>query len=477
MNNYTEGLSWLQGDSMPTWDSFNNSTASTASSINNTDSLWHINQSRSSVITSSDEQSINFSGSLPNTPSVTQLEGASPQRAVTPQTKDNYSSNKLQGVNTVTNNRLHEQWGFTPSTFFTAMVDCGGQSIDYSDMAEWMKLAYATDSQYKVPNCKGAHVRVVSQPDVKQWRHLLKNYKLSRVCDYVEFGFPLTLDYENFSYNTDVENHPSATQFPDVVNDYLKIETAHNAIVGPFDASPFQNLHVSPMMTRPKPDGSGRIIIDMSWPHGDSVNTHIPDQLFDDMTFQLRYPTVDNVVTQIAIIGPKAQLYKINLKRAYRNLRTDPRDFTVLSLLWKGQCYVDVSVAFGIKTGVSAFQMVTDCITHLMASQDHWTCAYLDDILGVATPAKAQHVFTSLNNLIYTLGLPINQKKVVAKTHEMTCLGININARTGILTIPQEKVQQIKHLCNQWASKAHATRRSIQRLLGHLLYIHMCAAI
>ena len=400
-------------------------------------------------------------------------EGAS-KRAVVPQTEVKHSSVKPQGVNTKSNNRLHEQWGFTPSTFFTATVDCGGQSIDHSDMAEWVKLAYVTASQYEVPNYKGARVRVVSQLDVKQWRHFFKNYKFNRLCDYVEFGFPLTLDYGNFSYNTEVENHPSATHFPNAVNDYLKTEISHNAIVGPLDASPFEKLHVSPMMTRPKEAGSRRIIIDMSWPHGDSVNTHIPDQLFDDMTFQLRYPTVDNIVTQIATIGPEARLYKIDLKCAYRNLRTDPRDFTVLGLCWEGQRYVDISVAFGIKTGASSCQMVTDSITHLMASQDHWMCAYLDDIMGVATPAKAQHAFTSLNNLISTLGLPINQEKVVAPTHEMTCLGINIDARTGALTIPQEKVQQIKLLCNQWASKAHATRKSIQRLLGHLLYLHRC---
>ena len=30
-----------------------------------------------------------------------------------------------------------------------------------------------------------------------------------------------------------------------------------------------------------------RIMIHMSWPHGDSVNTHTPGRLFDDMSFQL----------------------------------------------------------------------------------------------------------------------------------------------------------------------------------------------
>ena len=228
------------------------------------------------------------------------------------------------------------------------------------------------------------------------------------------------------------------------------------------------------MMTRPKPDSSRRIIIDMSWPHGNSVNTHIPDGLFDDMSFQLQCPMVDNVVTQISAIGPEACLYKIDLKRAYRNLRTDHWDFTVLGLFWENKRYVDVSVPFGIKTEVSACQMVTNCITHLMASQDHWTCAYLDDIIGVATSDRATNAFTSLNNLIRTLGLPINQDKVAAPTHEMTCLGININARTGLLTILPDKVNHVKRICNQWASKAYATRKSIQKILGHLLYLHRC---
>ena len=53
-------------------------------------------------------------------------------------------------------------------------------------------------------------------------------------------------------------------------------------------------------------------------------------------------------------------------------------------------------------------------------------------------------------------------------------MGININAATGVLSIPDEKLDKIKRLCVSWASKHRATRNQIQKLLGHLLYLHKC---
>ena len=83
----------------------------------------------------------------------------------------------------------------------------------------------------------------------------------------------------------------------------------------------------------------------------------------------------------------------------------------------------------------------------------HWVCAYLDDIIGVASPAKASSAFTSLKDLLKSLGQPINPDKVSAPSTKMTCLGISINAKIGVLTIPQEKINQVKQLCRCWVSK------------------------
>ena len=53
-------------------------------------------------------------------------------------------------------------------------------------------------------------------------------------------------------------------------------------------------------MARDKPDGGGggggggvRVIVDLSWPLGQSVNSCITPNFFDDVQFKLKYPTID----------------------------------------------------------------------------------------------------------------------------------------------------------------------------------------
>ena len=129
-----------------------------------------------------------------------------------------------------------------------------------------------------------------------------------------------------------VMNHTSAVAFPEVVDEYLDTEVILNVMVGPFHISPFHKMHVSPMIMHSKPDGSRRLIVDLSWPHGTSVNSRIPDNIFNDVGYALKYPTIDHIVEQMAKSADDALLYKIDLKRAYRNLRTDPCDLSVLGL-------------------------------------------------------------------------------------------------------------------------------------------------
>ena len=64
--------------------------------------------------------------------------------------------------------------------------------------------------------------------------------------------------------------------------------------------------------------------------------------------------------------------------------------------------------------------MATDAITYLMWTQNTWIMAYLDDLVGVVEPDKAQAAFLTLSNLLQALGLPINFKKekpLVTKLH------------------------------------------------------------
>ena len=406
------------------------------------------------------------------------------------QSTSNYSHSLIEGAShdnrpldgsvkehsVTSNNALHKQWGLMFNSELLAVEDAHCKAIDHEDMNAWIKLAHTEANKHNAPNYKGARIKVVSNLNVKQFRHLLKDYKFSRVIDYVEFGFPLALDYSNFNYIESTDNHKSAIQYPSAVDKYLNTEIGHKAIVGPFQTAPFNKLHVSPMMTRAKPDGSRRIIVDLSWPKGSGVNSRIADNEFDSQPCTLKYPTIDNIVQAIVDTGEDALIFKVDLQRAYRNLRTDPRDLLVLGLEWANQKYVDVSVPFGLKSGASACQSVTDCVTHLLENAGHWTCSYLDDIIGVAPAQSANNAFLALTNLIMSLGLPINRDKVSPPVTRLTCLGIDIDVKTGMLHIPGEKIKHIKSECARWMSKTTASRNQLQSLVGHLIYLHKCVS-
>ena len=123
------------------------------------------------------------------------------------------------------------------------------------------------------------------------------------------------------------------------VEKYFNTEVSKKAMFGPYQIKPFEKMHSSPLMARPKPDGGTRIIVDLSWPVGASVNSCVPSNVYDDVPFILKYPTIDQVVERIKLVGPSALLYKVDLERAFRNLRVDPFDYPLLGLQWNTDIY------------------------------------------------------------------------------------------------------------------------------------------
>ena len=100
------------------------------------------------------------------------------------------------------------------------------------------------------------------------------------MCEYLEFCFPLNIDYKLFQFAFEVENHASANRNKAQVDKYFA-EVELGDMVGPLDESPFAVTHYSPLMTRKEADGITRVIVDLSWPVSASVYSCIPLEYFD----------------------------------------------------------------------------------------------------------------------------------------------------------------------------------------------------
>ena len=81
---------------------------------------------------------------------------------------------------------------------------------------------------------------------------------------------------------------------------------------------------------------------------------------------------------------------------------------------------------------------------------------------------------TDCRSFLQELGLTVSSKKLVPPATQVTCLGIVVNTEDFSLSIPAEKLSQIKQLCKKWANKMVCTKRELQSLLGSLLYVAKC---
>ena len=193
------------------------------------------------------------------------------------------------------------------------------------------------------PNFWGARIPVTSQLNVDKWEELLQGYWNQQLLQLLRFGFPLDFN-RSCPLQSEKGNHTSATQFPLDVDAYIEEECGHGALLGPFKENPIANCHTSPFMTRNKPNSDRRrVIIDLSWPIGASVNAGIDKDTYLNSPFALTFPTVDDITSQLRRLGWGALLYKIDVSRAFRHVRIDPGDFDLLGLQWRDSVASDFS--------------------------------------------------------------------------------------------------------------------------------------
>ena len=156
--------------------------------------------------------------------------------------------------------------------------------------------------------------------------------------------------------------HASAVYNAEHIKAYIDEELKFKAILGPFLEKPIQ-LHISPLMVRDKQNSANkRTIMDLSWPHAASVNSGVQKYFYLGTPYVLHYPSVDHIKDLLQKLGPSACVYKIDISRAFRQIKIDPADIDLLGLKFDNQYFIDRSVVFGARNGSLIFQRCTDAI-------------------------------------------------------------------------------------------------------------------
>ena len=112
--------------------------------------------------------------------------------------------------------------------------------------------------------------------------------------------------------------------------------------MGPFMVPPFiNNIGVSPLTTREKRDSvECRVIMDLSFPPGGSVNDFIPGDDYLGQPIELKYPTIDTLAKRIYKLGRRCLLWKRDVSRCFRQIPVCPGSYSFLGWRWRNWLFL-----------------------------------------------------------------------------------------------------------------------------------------
>lgn len=286
------------------------------------------------------------------------------------------------------------------------------------------------------------------------------------LIDGIKNGFHI-VDSDNINHFVEVDNYVSAS------NDKMRartekqiqteLENGHYRIV-----KEKPNI-ISALGAIPKKSSSNiRLIHDASRPKGSSLNDFTSTDHF-------RYQSLTDATE---FITPNCYFAKVDLANAYRSVKIHPSNFKATGLKWrfKGDhqdtYMVDERLPFGAARSPGIFNRITQAVRVIMAKRGYKAIVvYLDDFLIISqTYEECQLALNELMRLLRELGFQLNYNKIEGPKQTLVFLGVIINSIEMTLSVPEEKVSELRNDLHVFLQRAKVTKRDIQRIVGKMTW-------
>ena len=321
-----------------------------------------------------------------------------------------------------------------------------------------------------VANIDGLPPSPSSPVNICHFSYLLRPHpdalKVQRVLSGLQFGFDIGV--EGLVGPGSCKNNSSALECPKLVSDAIQRELSDGSIWGPFTSPPMSPFHCSPVSAAAKPNGSVRLILDMSSPRGDALNEFI-----DKDRFVCKYSSFDDALRLLIQVGRGAYMAKLDIKNAFRLCPVQPRDWWLLGFKWDGKFYVYLKLPYGSRSSPAIFNDFADllcwvfCQVNDIPQCDH----YLDDYFLVGgSLSTCDHYLAIAKATCQYLGVPLALDKVVGPATSITYLGILIDSVSFTIMLPDEKLSKLKALLHGWTVGKSCSKRDLLSLIGFLSF-------
>ena len=280
-------------------------------------------------------------------------------------------------------------------------------------------------------------------------------------------GFRLGSNKLSYS-NLIPKNHQSVTNEPDIVSTKILKEINMQRYLGPFDAIPFDNVVISPLGLVPKKElNSYRLIHDLSFPEGFSVNSDIPQE-----ASSVQYQNIENAIHLVKENGYNCLMAKADIEEAFRQIPINPMDRHLLGLSWNNHFYFDACLPFGSSSSCQLFEKFSSALQWILENKFNVksTSHLLDDFcfVGKAGSRECHKSLFTFFAVCEALGVPIKKEKTVLPSTVLTIYGIELDSNLMMARLPEDKLQKMRSLLAAYKSRRKLTLRELQSLIGLL---------
>ena len=268
----------------------------------------------------------------------------------------------------------------------------------------------------------------------------LANYPNKTDARYLLSGFQTGFRLQYYGPRMPIRSNNllSARQERSILHSKLYEDLFFGRLSGPFPYPPISNLRINPVGLVPKSTGGWRLITNLSFPEGHSVNDYV------DQTYcRVQYSKFDDAVNIIQRLGPSAYMAKADIKSAFNLCPIWPGDFDLLGIKTDDGYWIQKMLPMGASCSCYIFEKFATFVQWLVAKKASSSniVHLLDDFfMAGCSFVDCLNFVEKFESISFELGIPLSEEKKIGPVTKLTFLGLELDSVNQTISIPREKV-------------------------------------
>jgi hypothetical protein len=299
--------------------------------------------------------------------------------------------------------------------------------------------------------------------------------RLNRVADRLKFGADIGCRGK-YRAPTQCDNAKDAYRFGRQVTDAVASWIHKKFVYGPVSEDDLPaDAKVNCLLIREKPDGTVRIILNLSSPDGLSVNEGI-----DIDEFPATMSSTEAWLTVLHRAGRSCWISKTDWADAYKHVAVRREDQKLQWFQWCGMFFKELMLIFGSASSAGIFddaaKTVLDIVCRLARFPISMTCQHLDDICAASADKQKLVEFNDAFQAVAAqVGVRLapqdSQDKAFGPQKSGVIFGIHYNTEDWTWSIPDKKLAGILEAIAKATSKQTLSDKEVRSLMGKLINV------